>query len=95
MATRSSSSAPPQNTGRLVLGLLTLVAAAGLAVAGLLTAQAREDLATLRCRVVELERRSPRIAEQLGAIRSELAGIQKSLVEIKQDLRDLRKEIQP
>jgi len=93
MTTRSS----PAEAGhsRIVLGILTLIAAAGLAVASLLAAQAREDVTALRCRVVELERRSPQVAEQLGGIRSELAAIQQSLGEIKQDLRDIKKEGKP
>ena len=91
MATRHSAGPGANGNGRLVLGILTLISAAGLTVAGLLTAQVRDDLSTLRGRVLELERRSPEIAEQLGAIRSELTAIQRSLTEIKQDLRE-RKE---
>lgn len=92
VATRSVSSG---GHTRLVLGMLTLIAAAGLAVAGLLTAQVREDVNTLRGRVVELERRSPAVAEQLGGVRSELAAIQRTLTEIKKDLRELNKETRP
>ena len=91
MATRSTSTSA-NGHARLVLGILTLISAAGLTVAGLLTAQVHDDLTTLRGRVVEIERRSPRIAEQLGAIHSELASIQRSLAEIKQDIREQRKE---
>jgi septal ring factor EnvC (AmiA/AmiB activator) len=93
MTSRSSQGEP--GSGRLVLGILTLIAAAGLTIASLLAAQTREDVAALRCRIVELERRSPQIAEQLGGIRSELAAIQQSLTDIKQDLRELKKENKP